>query len=129
MASNAVYVITGANRGIGLGLVGTYLARPSTTVVGVVRNDPAAISLKIAAEKVVKGTNSYLHVIQVDFSAAGSPESIRDRFLAATGGLGHVNTLIYSAGHVTPMVPTVAIAAEHLRECFEINTIGPLIAF
>lgn len=129
MASNTTYVITGANRGIGLGLVQAYLARPSTTVVGVVRNDTAATSLKTAAEKVTKGTNSLLHVVQVDFSAAGSPEAVRERFLAATGGLSHVNTLIYSAGHVTTMAPTIAITAEHLRESFEINTIGPLTAF
>jgi NAD(P)-dependent dehydrogenase (short-subunit alcohol dehydrogenase family) len=129
MATNTVYVITGANRGIGLGLVEAYLTRPSTTVVAIVRNDAAAASLKTTAENLGKGNQSLLQVVQLDLAKLVSPESVRDVFLAATSAISHVNTLICSAGHVTPMSPTIGVTAEHLREAFEVNTIAPLITF
>jgi NAD(P)-dependent dehydrogenase (short-subunit alcohol dehydrogenase family) len=129
MTPNTVYVITGANRGIGFGLVEAYLARPFTTVVAVVRSNTAATSLKAAAEKASKGNGSLLYTFEIDLSKVTKPESIRDRFHAATSNLSHVNTLICSAGHATPMPPTIEISAVHLRECFEVNTIAPLVMF
>lgn len=129
MSPNTVYVITGANRGIGLGLAQTYLARPSTTVVGVVRNEAAAAALRDATTDTPKGTNSTLHTMQVDLAAAGTPDSIRQNFITSTGGVEHINTLILATGIVTSMVNTLEITADHLRENYEINTIGPLLMF
>jgi norsolorinic acid ketoreductase len=37
-SSNAVYLITGANRGLGLGLVTALLKRPNTTIIAGVRD-------------------------------------------------------------------------------------------
>jgi NAD(P)-dependent dehydrogenase (short-subunit alcohol dehydrogenase family) len=129
MNSNTVYVITGANRGIGLGLVQAYLARPSTTVVATVRSDAAAASLMAAIDKVEIGSQSLLHVVQLDFSDGATPESIHERFLAATNNIDHVDTLICSAGHVPPMVPTITVTAKQLEESFQVNSIAPLITF
>jgi NAD(P)-dependent dehydrogenase (short-subunit alcohol dehydrogenase family) len=129
MASNTVYVITGANRGIGLGLVQAYLARPSTTVVATVRNDAAAASLMAAINKVEIGSQSLLHVVQLDFSRQATAKSIRESFLAATNDIDHVDTLICSAGYATPMVPTITVTAKQLEECFQVNSIAPLITF
>src|ERR1700760_1021388 len=75
MASNTVYVITGANRGIGLGLVQAYLARPSTTVVATVRSEIAAISLVASINEVEIGSLSVLHIVQLDFSKQSTPET------------------------------------------------------
>ncbi|KAF3492193.1 aflatoxin biosynthesis ketoreductase nor-1 [Arthroderma uncinatum] len=127
MAPNTVYVITGANRGIGLGLAQTYITRPFTTVVAIVRNGASAAALKDAMDKTTKGENSILYVVQVDFSIPTTPKSIRERFTAATGDLGHVNTVICAAGYITTVVPSIEMTAEQLRECFEVNTIGPLM--
>ncbi|KAK2865285.1 hypothetical protein FQN49_003729 [Arthroderma sp. PD_2] len=127
MAPNTVYVITGASRGIGLGLAQAYISRPSTTVVGFVRNGASAAALEDAMDKATKGENSILHIVQVDFSVGTTPESIRDRFTAVTGNLGYVNTVICAAGHITTVVPSIEVTAEHLRQCFEVNTIGPLM--
>jgi NAD(P)-dependent dehydrogenase (short-subunit alcohol dehydrogenase family) len=129
MASNTVYVITGANRGIGLGLVQAYLARPSTTVVAIVRSDGAATSLMAATDKSDKGSQSLLYVVQIDLSKQATPDSIREGFLAATKNIDHVDTLICSAGHVTPLVATLAVTAEQLEESFHVNSIAPLITF
>ena len=73
MAPNTVYVIVGANRGIGLGLVEAYLARSSTTVIGVVRSAAAAEALKTAGDKAIKGTDSELQVVELNFTTTSSP--------------------------------------------------------
>ncbi|EFR02881.1 aflatoxin biosynthesis ketoreductase nor-1 [Nannizzia gypsea CBS 118893] len=127
MSSNTVYVITGASRGVGLGLAQAYIARPSTTVIGIVRNESSATALLEAMGRSPKGENSVLHVVHVDFSMRTTPQIIRNRVDIAAGNLNYVNTVICAAGHVTTVMPSVEMTAEHLRECFEINTIGPLM--
>ncbi|KAK2777677.1 hypothetical protein FQN53_002128, partial [Emmonsiellopsis sp. PD_33] len=42
------YAITGANRGLGLGLVKTYLSRPNTSVIAIVRNSSGIEMLREA---------------------------------------------------------------------------------
>ncbi|KAF2673316.1 short chain dehydrogenase/ reductase [Microthyrium microscopicum] len=129
MPSNTVYVITGANRGIGQGLVETYLRRHASTVVAVVRSDSASTSLWAAAENFTRGTDSILHIIVANFSQPLSPQAGIDTFKAATAGLDHIDILICSAGHNPRMCPTIEVTAEELRESFEINTILPLTTF
>lgn len=125
-----VHVITGANKGIGLGLFRTYLSRPNTTVVGIVRSTDAANSLKAAGEAIPSGSESNYHVVILDFAKITAPEAALKDFHAATcGEIDEINTLICSAGHVTPADPTLTMKPEHLRECFEVNTIGTLNAF
>lgn len=128
MTSNTV-CITGANSGIGFGLVKTYLSRPSTTVVGIVRSQASATSLKDASEKIKLGSGSVLHIVQLDLSQTKTPDAIRDTVRAAASGLSHVNVLICSAGYSSTMSQTIAVTAEDLRECFEVNTIAPLLMF
>jgi NAD(P)-dependent dehydrogenase (short-subunit alcohol dehydrogenase family) len=129
---NITYVITGASRGIGLGLVEALVSRPFTTVVATVRNEAAVTALKNHSASLAKGENSALHVLDLDFSSAVSPETIRERFVDATGGgpiVDRVDVLICAAGHVSSVIPSAQITAESLRTHFEINTIGPLMTF
>jgi NAD(P)-dependent dehydrogenase (short-subunit alcohol dehydrogenase family) len=130
MATNTVYVITGASRGIGFGLLVTYLARPSTTVVAIVRSTSTATNLQGVTDKIVKGQGSILYLVQLDMSALGTTDSIRERFLSDTNHeIGHINTIICSAGLCPEMSATIGIQASQLRECFEVNTIAPLFIF
>ncbi|KAJ4109654.1 hypothetical protein NW768_012090 [Fusarium equiseti] len=111
-AKNTVYVVTGANRGVGLGLVKALLARPSTTVIATVRNDKAAKSLQGELSDVSASTDSTFEVVQLDFSASLPPEQIR-------------NVIAVSP----PMTLAAQTPAEDLRTAFEVNTIGPLTVF
>lgn len=132
MSSQTVYAITGANRGIGLGLTLTYLTRPSTTVVGIVRSAAAAQSLKRAVDDLAdrKPEDSILHVVVVEIAGASSPDPLREVFEAATGSsVAHVNVLICCAGMAPALKPTVSITAQDLRDAVEVNAIGPLLAF
>ncbi|KAM5342226.1 hypothetical protein ACJ41O_015257 [Fusarium nematophilum] len=123
---NTVYVVTGANRGIGLGLAETLLARPSTSVVATVRNEEAAASLKTELESVAAGANSTFDIVKLDFSAAAalSPEQIRDSFT-----VDQIDVLICNTGFSPPMALAAETAPDDLRAAFEVNAIGPLTVF
>ncbi|KAF4470801.1 aps10 [Fusarium albosuccineum] len=121
---NTVYVVTGANRGIGLGLVKALLSRPSTTVVATVRSDDAAASLKADIASVTKGDQSTLDVVKLDLSTAPTPEQVRNAIT-----VDHVDVLINNAGFSPPMNPAVETTADELRAAFETNTIGSLMVF
>ncbi|PGH33415.1 hypothetical protein GX50_03804 [[Emmonsia] crescens] len=132
--TNTVYAITGTNRGIGLGLVKTYLARPNTTVIGFVRNSAGASMLRDATctATATRGTNSILYTIEIDFSdptISNLPEKIRELVLIGTENISHINTLILSAATQTPMVPTLSITAADLLKSLEVNTVAPLMTF
>ncbi|KAJ5205175.1 Short-chain dehydrogenase/reductase SDR [Penicillium cf. griseofulvum] len=127
--ANTVYVVTGANRGLGLGLTKRLLERSATTVVASVRNQDAAVSLRSAVEGVAVGENSAIYIIELDFSTAISPDEIAQVFSAAVSTVTHINVLICNAGFATPMTPALVTSAEDLRQLFEVNTIAPLLVF
>lgn len=122
--SNTVYVITGANRGIGLGLVKSLLTRPSTTVIATVRNEDAATSLLSELIKTLIGEKSGFEIVKLDFSAALPLEQIRSAFTT-----DRIDVLINNAGWSPPMTLATQTSAADLRAAFEINTIGPLTVF
>lgn len=127
--ANTTWVISGANRGIGLGLVKRLLSRPSTTVIATVRNNETASSLTADAKNIPTKPGNQLYIVPLDFSAAIPPETIRDAFTATVPSLDHIDVLICNAGFSTPMTTTAETSAEALRACFEVNTIAPLMLF
>ncbi|KAE8373146.1 hypothetical protein BDV26DRAFT_272753 [Aspergillus bertholletiae] len=127
-SSNQIYFVTGGNRGLGLGLVKSLLARPATTVVASVRNEEAAISLKAETQAITTGEQSSLHIFQLDFSSAIAPEKVVET-VNAVDGIDHIDVLICNAGYAAPMVLAALTSAEDLRASFETNTIAPLLVF
>lgn len=132
MAGNTVYVVTGANRGLGLGLTKSLLSRPSTTVIATVRDDEAVASLVAETKEILvanKGTT--LHVLKLDFSKAVPPETIAKTLESAVGKdkLGCVDVLICNAGMCPKLAPSALIKAEDMRQAFETNAIAPLLTF
>ncbi|KDN70839.1 putative short chain dehydrogenase/reductase family oxidoreductase [Colletotrichum sublineola] len=126
--ANTVYVVTGTNNGIGLGLVKALLARSSITIVASVRNEEAAASLRSAVAGVARGNDSELHVMLLDFTQAPTPAAVIEAFKSATlGRIDRVDVLISNAAAPFPMTHTHATSAEDLRNAFEINTIAPLM--
>jgi len=130
--AGTVYVVTGSNRGIGLGLVKVLLSRPSSTIIATVRSEEAHKALKEGISGIAIGPGSSLHVVQLDFSVAVSPKTVRDVIvstgLVAEEGRG-IDVLINNAGGPYPMVTALETQAEHMRAAFETNTIAPLLVF
>lgn len=126
--SNKVYLITAGNRGLGLGLVKAFLARPSTTVIATARNEDGIASLK--AESISYGPDSQLYTFMLDLASAPDPEVLLSNFgPAVNNSITHIDVLINNAACFPPMHPTISTPAAELREAFEINTIAPLAIF
>ncbi|KAJ5319784.1 hypothetical protein PENANT_c026G11149 [Penicillium antarcticum] len=126
---NKIYVLTGANRGLGFGLTKSLLARPATTIVASVRNPEAATSLKSGIENATVGGNSVLHIIELDFNTAISPKEILQIVTTTLSPISHVDILICNAGFAAPFTRASLTSAEDLRTSFEVNTIAPLMVF
>ncbi|KAF4338425.1 Aflatoxin biosynthesis ketoreductase nor-1 [Fusarium beomiforme] len=120
-SSNTVWVVTGGNRGIGLGLVKALLVRPTVTVIATVRNDQGRSALEIAIANLTKGDGTVFSIVQLDFTTALAPEQIRNAF-----DIDHVDVLINNAAANFKSYPILEISTDDLRSAFEINTIGPL---
>ncbi|KAK8875263.1 Short chain reductase [Apiospora arundinis] len=125
--SNMVYLVTGANRGIGLGLVKALLARPRTTVVATVRNDATAAGLRQELAQTIVAEDSKAEVIVLDLSTAPTPEQVLQALPLAT--VARIDVLINNAGRMVPMIPVADAAAADLRAAFETNAIAPLALF
>ncbi|KAJ6177702.1 hypothetical protein N7519_008163 [Penicillium mononematosum] len=97
--TNTVYVVTGANRGLGLALTKRLLERPATTVVASVRSHDAATSLRSDIENVAVGENN----------------EITMAFAAAVSTVTHIDVVICNAGFPTPMTPALVTSAEDLH--------------
>lgn len=126
MSSNTVYVVTGANRGIGLGLVGALLQRANTTVIGTARNSTA---VDMIPKDLPRGENSVLHTVELDYGLTVDPEAIKRCFTSAVPDLDKVDILISNAGFSPPMTGVLDTSAQELRDSIEINTIAPLSTF
>ncbi|KAK1958537.1 short chain dehydrogenase [Colletotrichum sublineola] len=127
---NTIYVVTGGNKGIGLGLVKGLLTRPFTTVIASVRNEESAASLESAIGDVRKGDSSELHIMLLDFTKAPTPSAVREAFdLATSSAIDRIDVLIANAAAVCTTSPVASLSAEDLRNLFEINTISPLMVF
>ncbi|KAL5040966.1 hypothetical protein BDW71DRAFT_192700 [Aspergillus fruticulosus] len=133
--SNTIYLITGANRGLGLGLVKSLLTRPSTTIIASVRDNEAEEALKSELSAVAAGQNSTMHIIHLSFSqdswssAPTTPSEILASLTTTAPEITHIDTLIANAGFATPMTPALRTSASDLRASFEVNTIAPLLVF
>lgn len=120
-SNNAVWVVTGGNRGIGLGFVKALIARPSVTVIATVRDDQARTALEDATADLTRGDGAILSIVQLDFTTALPPDQIRKLF-----DIDHVDVLINNAAASFKSYPVLEIPTGDLRSAFEINTIGPL---
>jgi NAD(P)-dependent dehydrogenase (short-subunit alcohol dehydrogenase family) len=128
MAGNTIYVVTGANRGLGRGLMEALLKRPKTTVIVTVRNAEAAALL--ASEDLEIATNSIRLTAVLDFTSAPSKEDVHTALNKAAGGsIDHIDVLINNAGMCPTLAPAAQTLAPDLRAAYETNVIAPLMVF
>lgn len=125
MAKNTVYVITGANRGLGLGLAKLLIARPFTTIIATVRTDKAAASLR---EELLSAASkeSTFEIVQLDFSTAPPLSQVQ---AIISSKVDYIDVLICNAAISPPLTVAAQTTAADLRTAFEVNTIGPLTIF
>ncbi|KAK3116002.1 hypothetical protein LTR53_004116 [Teratosphaeriaceae sp. CCFEE 6253] len=124
LSTDMVYMVTGANRGLGLGFCKALLLRPLTTVVATVRDPSNAHDLR--ALQCAEG--SRLIVAEIDGFCPKDPTRVVEE-LQTTHGLTHLDTVIANAGIESWFGPAASIPLDQLREHFEVNALAPLALF
>ncbi|KAL3421809.1 aflatoxin biosynthesis ketoreductase nor-1 [Phlyctema vagabunda] len=124
--TNTKILITGANRGIGLGLFELYIAKANTTVIAAVRRPEH--ETVTALSSLPKGENSHLIVVKID-SVSETDAKAAIAALQNEHKITSLDIVIANAGGVDifPKVADVQIA--DFQRHIELNAFGPLILF
>jgi norsolorinic acid ketoreductase len=118
------YLVTGANRGIGKGIVTALLARPNTTVIAGVRDPEADLSKALKSLPVASG--SKLIIIKLDSTSTTDAE-LAAKTLASEYNLTSLDVLVANAGILQAFGPALQTPAKELAEVFNVNSIAPLV--
>ena len=117
-ADTVVYLISGANRGLGFGLVQTLAARSNVLIFAGARDPAKAEQLQALAE-----THSNVRVVQLN---ACSDDDARSAVAAISQAADRVDVLIANAGVSGYFGRVDETELDKLRERLEVNTLGPL---
>ncbi|KAF5684668.1 short-chain dehydrogenase reductase SDR [Fusarium denticulatum] len=126
MSATSTVLITGGNRGIWQGLVKTFLARPSLTVIVDVR-DPSHPTSK-ALQDLPVGKGSKLIIVKLD-SNVPSDTTTTIATLKGEHGISALDIVVANAGMATDGGLVRDTAVDNIRKHFEVNTIGPVVLF
>ncbi|KAF7964618.1 hypothetical protein HWV62_4892 [Athelia sp. TMB] len=124
---NTTYLITGANRGLGLGLVEAFLARPNATVIAAVRNPSNAESVA-SLNALPLGDGSKLILVKID-SLSEPDAAAAVQHLQTTYGISALDVVVANSGISNHAGPAVSTPPDEVRSHFEVNAIGPLVLF
>jgi NAD(P)-dependent dehydrogenase (short-subunit alcohol dehydrogenase family) len=118
-----VYLVTGANRGIGLEITTLLLQRPSTTVIATVREDTtertASLSVLPAARDSI--------VIILTHNLFDSPESLMTTIKYFD--IWHIDVVIANAGNSCAFKSVLETNPQELRDDFDTNCVAVLRLF
>ncbi|PNP58798.1 hypothetical protein FNYG_15006 [Fusarium nygamai] len=126
MSSNLTYLITGANRGIGLGFVAFLLQRPKTTVIAAMRNPSHHSSQALVS--LPKASDSKLILIKID-SAIDSDAADAVAILQKDHGITFLDVVIANAGISHSSTRTSEVTSTSAMDHFAVNSIAPLLLF
>ena len=122
-AATVVYFITGANRGLGYGVVDKLASRPNVVIYAAARNPANADALQQLA---VRHCNVRIVKLSVE-SDAEHEEAVRQ----VESEAGRVDIVLACAGILVGDAyrRTEALRIDQLREHFDVNTFGPVRLF
>ena len=124
--SGKTYLITGANRGIGKGIVSELLLRSETTVIAAVRNPQDDTSK--ALDRLPKSENSRLILIKIDSGSETDAQAAAET-IQKDLGITRLDVLIANAGISKYYGPAATTPALEVKEHFTVNALGPLLLF
>lgn len=126
MSAPSTVLITGGNRGIGRGLVKTFLAKPSFTVIVGVR-DPSHPTSKSLGD-LPKGEGSKLIIVKLD-SSVQSDATEAVAVLKRDYNINSLDIAIANAGIALDGRLVRETPIDNIKKHFEVNTIGPIVLF
>lgn len=124
---STVYLITGANRGIGRALLELFIARPSTTVVALVR-DIEHSTAKSLSTIAARADDSKVLVLPYEATAPDSAAAAINT-LEHTHGITHLDVVVANAGMLSYHGPSIDMTPETIQTHVAVNTIGPFTLF
>ncbi|KAK5087541.1 hypothetical protein LTR70_006966 [Exophiala xenobiotica] len=126
MVDRTVVLITGASRGIGKGLLSTYLLRSNHTVVAGVRDlsSPASRGL----QHLPHGRESQIILVKLD-SASETDAKVAVETLVSEYHITKLNIVIANAGVSKYFGKAMVTPAQEMTDHLVINTIAPLLLF
>jgi len=124
--SPTTYLITGANRGLGLGLLEVYLSRPQSTVIAAVRDVNSDTSKALKSVPVGKG--SKLILVKIDSASETDAKEAAEE-LKSHHGITHVDVIIANSGIGNHWGAASQTPAKEMHDHFNVNVVGPLLLF
>ncbi|KAF7588661.1 hypothetical protein BBP40_005412 [Aspergillus hancockii] len=116
-------LITGGNRGLGKGLVATYLSAPNTTVIATVRDPSKSESLSALP----KAPGSSLIVLKLEISSVDSVNAAIDTLKAHD--IDTLDVVIANAGISGPTTSLADAPISELQNYIDVNAFGPFKLF
>jgi norsolorinic acid ketoreductase len=121
-----IVLITGANRGIGLGILERYLARPNHTIIAAVRNPGHESAKKLDA--IPRGEGTSLILVKIELTVATDPaEAVK--VLSAEHGIDHIDILVANAGIALKWVKVSEVTPEDIQQHVDVNVNGFILLY
>lgn len=124
MSTPTVVLITGANRGIGRGLLEIYLNRPNQIVIGTVRD---TLKFEKESSSLPRHETSRLIITELEVSDFEAHKVMIQKLVEEHLEVTHLNLVIANAGilELPPSKPSTADPA-FIQKTLNVNTFGPL---
>jgi norsolorinic acid ketoreductase len=130
MASNTVYLVTGANRGIGLALTSQLLQRANTTVVATVRNESTDVAPLKALSK-ADGSNLIITYLSISTTSTTEVEDAHKALVKSLKdhGIEKLDVVVANAGLGTSWKSTLETPLSSVVTDFYANAVGPIALY
>ncbi|KAG9229509.1 aflatoxin biosynthesis ketoreductase-like protein nor-1 [Amylocarpus encephaloides] len=124
--SSKVYLVTGANRGLGRGFIVEFAKRTNTTIIAGVRDLESPSSKSLATLPVAAGTK--IIAVQIEVASQSSIKAAI-KTLQEVHNITTIDVVISNAGISAYYGSAATTPLEQVREHFEVNAIGTLSLF
>ncbi|KAF4634713.1 hypothetical protein G7Y89_g3396 [Cudoniella acicularis] len=126
METSTSYLVTGANRGLGRGLVEALLLLPNTIVVAATRDGNITDATNLNQVAIAQGNK--LIVVKIDSLSETDPFQAAN-ILQVEHGLKKIDVVIANAGISKYQGKALETPDKELYDHFATNTVGPLVLF
>ncbi|GAM38276.1 hypothetical protein TCE0_033r08873 [Talaromyces pinophilus] len=115
-----IVLITGANRGIGKGILELYLQKPNHTIIAANR-DPSHPTSK-ALNDLPKADGTSLHVVKIDATSPTDPaDAVKE---LENKGIDHIDILIANAGIALGFPKVEEVQVDYIQKHVDVNIYG-----
>jgi len=120
--SGKTYLITGANRGIGRGMLNHYMAESNNTIIAAVRDPSTSQGLL----SLPKGANTKVIIVKIDSASKIDPYTAISTLQFQ--GISHIDVVISAAG-IAKLNTVEDVPLEEFEEMLMVNAISVMLLY